>query len=126
MFACAPAFAWALIRPSLMAPVALVVVGLALDLLWRAPLGFWAACLIAAYATSFVLAETLLDGAVGLAWGGYALACAAALAVGLALTFVRAGVIADPAAVAWQWLATAALFPFAWRLVQRYEAAHVR
>ena len=126
VFACIPAFAWALIRPSMVAPLALIPLGLGMDLLWRTPIGFWPACLIAAYATGFALAEPLLDGGVALAWGGYALACAAAMAVGLVLTFARAGVIADPLAVAWQWLATAALFPFAWRLVERYEAANVR
>lgn len=126
VFACVPAFAWALIRPSIVAPLVLVGAGVILDLLWRTPLGFWPACLAAAYAVTFFLAEPLLDGGAVLAWGGYGLACAAALACGAALTLARSGMLADPWSLAWQWLATTALFPFAWGPIQRYGWANAR
>lgn len=44
------AFAWPLIRPSVIAPVLLLLLGLFLDLLWGAPLGLWPTCLLAVFA----------------------------------------------------------------------------
>ncbi len=42
VFPMAPAFAWAMIRPSVLAPLVLLVMGLFLDLLWGGPIGLWA------------------------------------------------------------------------------------
>nr|MBA3811036.1 hypothetical protein [Caulobacteraceae bacterium] len=57
---------------------------------------------------------------------GYAGACAAAMATGLIGMGLEAGAVPTLAGAAWQWVASAALFPFAWRMIERYEAADAR
>ena len=50
VFPLAVVFAWAIIRPSVLAPMAIVVMGLFLDVIWGGPLGLWALILLVAYA----------------------------------------------------------------------------
>jgi rod shape-determining protein MreD len=126
VFALAPAFAWPIIRPSLLPPLALLGLGLFLDLLWGAPLGVWPASLLAAYAP-VLLGRAFLSGQgvwTLLAW--YVGGCAAALLAGWLLVALKAGAPPNLIALGWQFLVTVALFPFAFRLVQRYEDADVR
>jgi rod shape-determining protein MreD len=126
VFALVPAFVWAFARPSILPPPALVVLGLALDLLWGGPLGLWPLCLLAAYAMIF-MARHILSGQEFIAlWGAYAAACAAAIGVGLVLMTLRAGHWPSLIGAGLQFLVTAALFPFAWRLIERYEATDTR
>lgn len=126
VFAMVPAFVWAIARPSVLPPVALVVLGLGLDLLWGGPLGLWPLCLLAAYALVF-FARRMLSGQDFLAlWGAFAAACATAMVAGLSLMVLRSGEVPSLVGVGLQFLATAALFPFAWRLIERYEAADMR
>gem|GEM_PF-444004 len=66
------AFAWPLIRPSMLAPAALFLIGLFLDLFWNTPLGLWALCLMGVYGT-VLLSRNLLAGHEGLIrFGAYA------------------------------------------------------
>lgn len=126
VFAFVPAFAWALARPQVAPPLALIVAGAALDLLWGAPLGLWPACLLAAYAMVFV-ARPILTGQEFLAlWAAYGLACAGGMATGLLIMTVRAGHAPSLIGVGLQWAVSTALFPFAWRLLERYEATDAR
>ena len=46
LFALPVVFAWAVIRPSMLAPVGVMIIGVYLDLLWGSPLGLWAVCLL--------------------------------------------------------------------------------
>jgi rod shape-determining protein MreD len=126
VFALAPAFAWAMARPSVLPPVALVVLGLALDLLWGAPLGLWAVCLMTAYAVVFFSRRILAGQDVWALWVAYAAACAAAMLTGLILVSLRAGHAPSLLGVALQFAVTVALFPFAWMLIERYEAPDMR
>ncbi len=126
VFALVPAFAWAIARPSILPPLALVILGLGLDLLWGGPLGLWPLCLLAAYALVF-FSRRMLSGQDFLAlWGAYAAACATAFVAGLSLMVLCSGEVPSLIGVGLQFLATAALFPFAWRLIERYEAADMR
>ncbi|HEY1446943.1 MAG TPA: hypothetical protein VGF33_00270 [Caulobacteraceae bacterium] len=126
VFALLPAFVWAFTRPSILPPLALVVLGLALDLLWGGPLGLWPLCLLAAYALIFLTRHMLLGQDFIALWGAYTAACAAAIATGLVLMTLRAGHWPSLIGAGLQFLVTAALFPFAWRLIERYEAADTR
>lgn len=126
VFGLVPAFVWAIGRPSITPPFALVALGLFLDLLWGGPLGHWPLCLLAAYALIFA-ARRILSGQEFLAlWGAYALACAAAETTGLALVMLHSGRAPGLIGMGLQFVVTAALFPFAWRLIERYEAADAR
>jgi rod shape-determining protein MreD len=126
VFALVPAFAWAMIRPSVLPPFALLSLGLYLDVLWGGPLGLWPLALLAAYApVLFARAFLSARGFWGL-WAWYAAACAAALTTGLLFMSLRAGLTPNLTGMAWQLLATVALFPFANRLIERYEDADMR
>lgn len=126
VFALAPAFAWAIVRPSIWPPLALGVLGVCLDLIWETPVGFWAICLLAAYAFVFFSRRTLAGQDVWVLWAAYGAACGVAFLVGFGLSWLRAGDAPSLAGVGLQFAVTAALFPFAWKLVERYESADTR
>ena len=126
VFPLALAFAWALIRPSVLPPFALLLMGLFLDVFWGGPQGLWPLCLLAAYA-SVLAVRRLITGheyiVVG-AW--YAAATAVAFGAGFVLMTMAAGQAPSLFAVGWQYVATLILYPLAHRLIDRYEDADVR
>jgi rod shape-determining protein MreD len=126
VFALVPAFAWAMARPSLSAPFALAVLGVASDLIWGDPPGFWALNLLAGYAVIFFARRIVAGQGFWALWGWYAAACAAAMLTGELLMGARAGHLPSVVGVALQWLITTALFPFAWRLGEAYEDTDTR
>jgi rod shape-determining protein MreD len=106
--------------------LALVVLGLSLDLLWGAPLGLWALCLLAAYSVIFLSRGILSGQEFWVLWAWYAFACALAVCFGLILMSMRATHMPSLTGAALQWVVSAALFPFAWRLIERFEDADMR
>ncbi|MGI9169035.1 MAG: hypothetical protein ACR2FH_02495 [Caulobacteraceae bacterium] len=126
VFALVPAFAWAIARPSVLAPFAVLGLGLFLDLLWGGPLGLWPLALLCAYALVLATGTFLSARDSWTLWAWYAGACAIALGAGVLLTYLTAGVVPNLVGVAWQFAATVVLFPFANRLIGRYEDADVR
>ena len=64
------AFAWAVIRPSMIAPFVLLALGLFLDLYWGGPFGLWALALLAAYAMVLLGVRSIMSGQSRLVlWG---------------------------------------------------------
>jgi rod shape-determining protein MreD len=126
VFAFVPAFSWAIIRPSVLPPFVLLLLGLYLDLLWGGPLGLWPVCLLAAYAPVLFGRAFLSGMGFWSLWGWYIVTCAAALAIGWLLVDIKAGAAPNLIALGGQFLATGALFPFAFGLIERYEDADVR
>ena len=126
VFPLALAFAWAVIRPSILAPFALLALGLFLDLFWDGPFGLWALALLVAYAATLSVRRVLS----GLGWWGlggwYVVAVALAMGAGVAITMMDSAVVPSLVAVAWQTLACLALFPLSYRLIERFEDADVR
>ncbi len=120
------AFAWPVIRPSLLGPFALLSAGLCLDLLWGAPLGLWGLSLLIAYAGAQV-ARSLMTGRSAPVLAVWYLALTA-LAFLAAYTFVtlRAHVTPNVIGALFQFAATLALFPFARYLIDRFEDADIR
>jgi rod shape-determining protein MreD len=120
------AFSWAVIRPSLLGPLALLIIGIFYDLLWGGPLGLWALALIAAYGLALG-GRSLMAGQGGVVMGAwYGAACC--LALGTAYLFATLVAHAQPSilAVIWQLLWTVALYPIAYRLIDRFEDADIR
>lgn len=120
------AFAWPLIRPSVLAPAVLFGLGVFLDLLWGGPLGLWPLSLMSVYGL-VLLARSLLAGQetrLLFFW----FACAVVLAFLLAYLVVRMDVGAGPALwpVLMQIVPTLLLFPAADWLIQRFDDADVR
>ncbi len=120
------AFAWPVIRPSVLGPFALLAAGLFLDLFWGAPLGLWALCLLIAYGGAQV-SRSLMTGrsAPALAAWYLALTGLAFLAAYLFVT-LRAHVTPNVVGALYQYAATLALFPLARLLIDRYEDADIR
>lgn len=75
---------WALIRPGLMPPFAVLIIGLLEDLLSGGPPGVWASGFMAAYA----LVDRQRDNLAGLSGVAAVLGFAAAMALAAAATFV--------------------------------------
>jgi rod shape-determining protein MreD len=120
------AFAWAVIRPSILAPFLLLGLGLFLDLYWGGPFGLWALALLAAYAVTLSVRRVLS----GLGWQGlggwYAVAVGVAMGAGYVMSTLDSGASPGLLGVFWQFLASLALFPLAYRLIERFEDADVR
>jgi rod shape-determining protein MreD len=120
------AFAWPIIRPSALAPFVLLMFGLFTDLYWGAPTGLWGISLLAAYAAALAV-RGLMQGQSGpVTWMWFAAITALAMATAFFLSVLSSLNIPNPLSVFWQFLATAALYPFAGRLIQRFEDADVR
>ncbi|HTX47765.1 MAG TPA: hypothetical protein VME40_00120 [Caulobacteraceae bacterium] len=120
------AFAWALIRPSVLPPFTLLLLGLFLDVIWGGPQGLWPLCLLAAYATVLAARRLITGQDMIVMWASYGATTAAAFGLGYALMTMGSGDAPSLLATGWQYLATLLLFPFAWWLVRRYEDADVR
>ena len=126
VFPLAFAFAWALIRPSVLPPFALLILGLFLDVLWDGPQGLWPLCLLATYASVLLLRPLITGQDLLFMWAIYGAATALAFGVGFVLMAMDTGGAVSLVAIAWQYLWTLLLFPFTWRFIERYEDADVR
>ncbi|MGE5501987.1 MAG: hypothetical protein ACM3W4_08685 [Ignavibacteriales bacterium] len=126
VFAMVPAFAWAVIRPSILAPFVLLAMGVFLDALWGTALGFWAVCLLVAYASVLASRNMMSGQSSAVMWVWYAVVTALGLGVGYLFTIFEAKAAPNWAVVFWQFAWTVILYPFAHRLVGRFEDADVR
>jgi rod shape-determining protein MreD len=126
VFPMAAVFAWGVIRPSVIVPAAIVLMGLLLDVFWGGPFGLWALCLLVAYGV--VLASRSMISGQGRAalWGFYAVVTALAFGVGVIVAGVKDKNLPGFIPLAWQYLATIVLYPFANRLIEMFEDADVR
>jgi rod shape-determining protein MreD len=121
-----PAFAWAVVRPSILPPVMLFLMGVFVDLWTGGPLGLWPVALLAAYGSVFLTRSIMAGQSPVVMWIWYASACLFAFVVADFLTMLDALNTPSYLAVFWQFLVTAALYPLAHRLIARYEDADVR
>ena len=107
-------------------PVFPLAMAFAWAVFWGGPQGLWPLCLLAAYAAVLAARRLIMGQDFLFMWGWYGLVIAAAFGAGFVLMSMDAGAPPNVLAVVWQYLATLALFPFAHRLVERYEDADVR
>jgi rod shape-determining protein MreD len=126
VFAMAPAFAWAAIRPSILPPFALVGLGLFQDALWGGPAGLWPLCLLTVYALAFTVRRALTGEGFWALGAWYGAVCALGFAMGLLLVTLASGEAPSLIGVGLQLAVTVALFPTAWLLIERFEDADVR
>jgi rod shape-determining protein MreD len=126
VFAMVPAFAWAVIRPSILAPLLLLALGLFLDLFWGGPVGLWVLALAAAYGLVLAVRPSLTGRGAAMLWIWYGAACLAAFGVGVLVVLFRTGSVPGALPLFWQYLITLLLYPFAHRLIDRFEDADVR
>ncbi len=126
VFALPVVFAWAVIRPSMLAPIGVMLMGLFLDLLWGGPSGLWAVCLLLPYGLVLAGRAMLAGQSRLIMWAWFCAATALALGAGYLLTMLAAQNAPNLASVGWQFLATIVLYPFADRLIDLFEDADVR
>lgn len=126
VFAMPVIFAWAVIRPSMLAPVGVLLMGFFLDFLWGAPSGFWAVCLLLPYGAVLGARAMLAGQSQAMMWVWYGVATALALGAGYLIIMLDAQNAPSPVSLGWQFLATVVLYPFAHRLIDRFEDADVR
>ncbi len=120
------AFAWAIIRPSLLGPFLLVLVGLFLDLLAGAPLGLWPISLLVAYAVALVGRALMVGQETEVMAVYYAASTAAAFGCAYLLVAIAGHGQPNLIALLWQFAATLALFPFVLMLRRRFHDADIR
>lgn len=126
IFPLVPAFAWAMIRPSILAPAFLLGLGLFLDLLWGGPLGLWPLSMLIGYA-GILLSRSMMTGqSRAVLWSWFAAMTFLVMGAGYLLSMMDAGAAPSPMAAFWQFLPTVLLYPFAHRLIERFEDADVR
>ncbi len=120
------AFAWPLIRPSILAPIVLLALGLFLDLFWHTPLGLWALSLISIYAVILIARNLLVGQETRMLFVWYCATCLMAFI--LAYLFVTLDVGNAPSILSlfWQVLPTLLLFPFADGMIRRFDDGDVR
>jgi len=120
------AFAWALIRPSVLAPFGILLTGLFLDYYWGGPIGLYAVSLLVAY-TAILSARSMMTGQsrpMRQFW--FAATTALVMLTAYLISALDSRTAPNLLSVFWQFLATSLLYPFAHRLIERFEDADVR
>jgi rod shape-determining protein MreD len=126
VFPLIPAFAWAVIRPSILAPFALMLMGLFLDLFWGGIVGLWVVALLASYGATFSIRRVLSGLGFWGMGGWYAMSVGVALGLAVLMSWMQGREIPNAFALMWQVIAALALFPLANLLIERFEDADVR
>ncbi|HEX6858603.1 MAG TPA: hypothetical protein VF138_00165 [Caulobacteraceae bacterium] len=126
VFAMVLAFSWAVIRPSILAPFVLLLLGVLLDALWGSPLGLWSLSLLIAYASVLFVRNWMSGQSSPIMWIWFAGVTALAMLSGYIFTMIDAKAAPGWGPMAWQFFCTAILYPFAHRLIDRFEDADVR
>ena len=126
VWAMAPAFAWAVIRPAALSPLALLVMGVFMDVFWGSPLGLWSLSLLIAYGAVLSARNMLVGQSRWMLWFWYGVTCTIGELAGFLFTRLDVEQTPNLIAVLWQLIATIVLYPFAYRLIDRYEDADVR
>ena len=126
IFAMPAVFAWAVIRPSVLAPMGILILGLFLDLFWGGSLGFWPLCLLIAYGILLAGRNMMAGQSRVMLWIWYGMVTAIAQLSGYLFVMLDNRAMPSLVSVGWQYLATLVLFPFAYRLIDLFEDADVR
>lgn len=120
------AFAWPLIRPSILAPAVLAACGLALDLFWYTPLGLWPLSLLAVYGVVLAARPLLAGQDTAMLFVWYAGGCLLAFGLAYLIVTATAGMAPNLVSVAFQIVPTLLLFPFANAMIERFDDGDVR
>lgn len=126
VFAMVPVFAWAVLRPSILAPLCLLILGLFDDLVWGGRMGLWGLGLLVAYGFVLVTRNMMSGQSRLMMWVWWAAALTICMGSVYLAVRVLTGNAPNPLAVAGQWLPTVLLYPLADRLIGRFEDADPR
>ena len=126
VFAMILAFAWAIIRPSILAPFGLLALGLFMDLFWGGPMGLWGLSLLMAYGGVLATRNMMTGQSRPMLWAWFAFMSLVCMTTGYVVSIMDSGQAPSLLAAFWQLLPTTLLYPFAHRLTERFEDADVR
>lgn len=126
VFAMVLAFSWGVIRPSILAPFVLLLLGVLLDALWGSSLGLWSTLLLLAYAAVLATRNLMSGQSPPIMWAWYVSVTGLAMLAGYLFTMMDTRGAPHPMAVFWQFAWTSTLYPFCHRLINRFEDADVR
>jgi rod shape-determining protein MreD len=119
-------FAWAVIRPSVLAPLGILLMGVFLDIFWGGSMGLWALCLLVAYGILLAGRSMMAGQSRTILWIWYGIVAAIAELSGYLFIMLDEKSMPSLVSVGWQLLVTVLLFPFAYRLIDMFEDADVR
>lgn len=120
------AFAWPLIRPSMVGVAILFGLGLFLDLFWGGPMGLWPLCLMAVYGAMLLARNFLAGQQTAVRFALYVAATGLAFFLAYTIISLSAGNAPNLLALAGQVVPTVLLFPLADWLIQRFDDGDVR
>jgi rod shape-determining protein MreD len=126
LFAMPAVFAWAVIRPSVLAPIGVLILGLFMDLFWGGSMGLWALCLLIAYGVALSGRSMMAGQNRAILWAWYGLTTATAMVAGYLFVMLDSRSSPGIVPLLWQFVATIVLYPFAQRLIDLFEDADVR
>ncbi|HEX8233429.1 MAG TPA: hypothetical protein VF559_08820 [Caulobacteraceae bacterium] len=122
----APAFAWAMIRPSVIAPFLVLLMGLFLDFLWGGPSGLWGFSILFGFGFILLARSMMIGQSLVVLWSWFGLMSVLVFAAAYLLTMLDSGSRPDLFATGLQLLPTLLLYPLAHQLIERFEDADVR
>ena len=120
------AFAWPLIRPSMIAPAVLFGLGLFLDMFWGGTLGLWPLCLLSVYGVVLASRNLLAGQETQVLFVWYAVCALAAFIVAYLIVTLDAGRAPSLFALVGQIIPTLLLFPAADWMIQRFDDGDTR
>lgn len=120
------AFAWAVIRPSILAPLLLLLCGLFLDLFSATALGLWPTSLLLCYGLTFSARPLIAGSSSGGLFGWYATALLFAFTAAYLAVMLDSRIAPNLWATGFQFAFTLALYPAARWLIERFEDADIR
>lgn len=120
------AFAWPMIRPSVLAPIVLFGMGLFLDMFWGGAVGLWPLALMAVYGATLAVRTFVAGQTTTINFILYTAAVALAFFIGYIVTAFRLGNAPAVLPLVGQMLPTILLFPVADWLMQKFDDNDVR
>jgi rod shape-determining protein MreD len=119
-------FAWAVIRPSVISAPVILTLGLVLDLLWGSPFGLWGLSMLIGYGLTLTMRAMMTGQSRMMMWFWFMTVSGVSLAAGYLFTTLAFDHPPSIVGAIWQLFATSLLFPFANRLIDRFDDADVR
>lgn len=126
VFPFAVAFAWGLIRPSMIAPIFVALMGFFLDFFWNASMGLWALSLTIVYFLSVLSRTFVANQDWTIMFGAYIGLYFIMSLVMVILTYMDTGMVTRLIGIFEQAFATCLCFPFVLRFVERYVHVDVK
>lgn len=120
------AFAWPLIRPSMVAPAVLFGLGLFLDLFWGGTLGVWPLCLLSVYGVVLASRNLLAGQETQILFMWFAVCALVAFVLAYLVVTLTAGRAPSLLSLLGQVVPTLLLFPVADWMIQRFDDGDVR